>query len=144
MTKIYQSARKSKKYAVHVLSSRCIFKTEVNNCSNCNCSTKQLKNVNCSTVFFVKMVYMYGRYVVKLAVRLGVRLGQVRLGQVRLGQVRLGQVRLGQVFIFLIRKKLKSYFLLSQKFCQLLEKEMWYTYSILLSVEQLMLFASSR
>ena len=32
-----------------------------------------------------------------MALRLGVRLGQVRLGQVRLGQVRIGQVRLGQV-----------------------------------------------
>jgi hypothetical protein len=48
MTKIYESARKSKKYAVHVLSSRCKFQTKMFNCSNSICSTETLKNVNCS------------------------------------------------------------------------------------------------
>ncbi len=64
MTKIYETAQKSKKYAVRVVSSRCKFQIKMNNCSNCICSTKDKKNINCSTIFLVKkMVYTYGRQV---------------------------------------------------------------------------------
>ena len=109
------------------------FQSKNINCSNCNWSTKVLENVKCSTQFIVKkMVYMYGsqvrgqvrlRYVrcTCMAVRLGVRLGQVRLGvhvwqlgqvymygsqvrcQVRIGQARLGQDRIGQVRLGQVR-----------------------------------------
>ncbi len=92
-------------------------------------------------------------------VRLG-QVGQVRLGQVRLGQVRLGQVRLGQVrlgFYLSYMKKIEDLFFTVTKilssarkfeqmhfFYQLLKNKKWYTYGILLSVEQLTLFVSSR
>ncbi len=66
MPKIYETAQKSKK---------CHFKEMqvlVQNvkCLNCNCSTKTLKNVNCSNYKKLKVWNMYGSLVKKQS-RLG-------------------------------------------------------------------------
>jgi hypothetical protein len=71
------------------------------NCSNCNCSTKTLKNVNCSNLKRLKVWNMYSSSLKK------------------------------------------SWKVWNMYMYQLLENEMWYTYGILLSVEQLTLFVSS-
>jgi hypothetical protein len=60
MSKKLTTSQKSKIICRTCISSSFTFRQKSNDCSNCNWSTKVLKNVNCSTQFIVKkMVYMY-------------------------------------------------------------------------------------